>query len=102
MKIFSEQVYEIVAKVPYGRVVSYGQIAWMVGSPFAARAVGQAMSRCPDHLPWHRVVTSNGSIAKSAFSDVRKALLQAENVPFSSELRVDIAKCRWSEAPAEV
>lgn len=96
MEDFYKQVYKIVGNIPYGKVVSYGQIAWLTGRPQAARAVGQAMSRCPDNLPWHRVIKSDGSIAKSAHSELRRAILEDEGVPFSSENRVDINKCRWN------
>lgn len=97
MDSFYKQVYEIVGKIPYGKVVSYGQIGWMLGRPYSARAVGQAIGHCPNELPWHRVVLSDGSIAKSMHADLRKAMLEAEGVPFVSDNRVDIAKCRWRE-----
>lgn len=95
MDSFYNQVYEIVGKIPYGKVVSYGQIAWMLGRPRSARAVGQAMRRCPSELPWHRVVRSDGAIAQSVHADLRKAMLKAEGVPFLSEDRVDAGQCRW-------
>lgn len=95
MTPFFEQVYRIVEKIPYGRVVSYGQIAWMLGSPRAARQVGWAMRRCPDGLPWQRVVKADGEITGGAFAELRKARLEAEGVPFLPDGRVDMAKCRW-------
>ncbi|MDR0424709.1 MAG: MGMT family protein, partial [Clostridiales Family XIII bacterium] len=52
---FFDMVYEIVGTIPYGKVLSYGQIAQMLGRPRAAREVGRAMRYCPDHLPWQRV-----------------------------------------------
>ncbi|MDL2300715.1 MGMT family protein [Clostridiaceae bacterium OttesenSCG-928-D20] len=88
MNSFSERVYEIVEKIPYGKVMSYGQIAWMLGHPKSARAVGQAMSRCLDDLPWHRVVKSDGSIANSMHAEIRKALLKEEGVEFINENKV--------------
>lgn len=92
---FFQAVYEIVAQVPRGRVVSYGQIARLLGSPRAARQVGWAMRQCPDELPWHRVVMSDGSIAGGGWSDLRRALLEDEGVPFLPDGRVDMAKCHW-------
>ena len=92
---FFQAVYEIVARVPRGRVVSYGQIARLLGSPRAARQVGWAMRQCPDELPWHRVVMSDGSIAGGGWSDLRRALLEDEGVPFLPDGRVDMAKCHW-------
>ena len=92
---FFRAVYEIVAQVPRGRVVSYGQIARLLGSPRAARQAGWAMRQCPDELPWHRVVMSDGSIAGGGWSDLRRALLEDEGVPFLPDGRVDMAKCHW-------
>ena len=83
------------AQVPRGRVVSYGQIARMLGDPRGARQVGWAMRRCPDGLPWQRVVREDGSIAGGGWSELRRALLADEGVPFLPDGRVDMARCRW-------
>ena len=92
---FFDKVYEIVAMVPSGRVVSYGQIARMLGSPGAARTVGWALSVCPDDLPWQRVVRADGSIAGGGFSELRRAMLKEEGVPFLPGGRVDMEACEW-------
>ena len=94
-KPFFRQVYAIVAMVPRGRVVSYGQIARMLGNPGAARQVGWAMRVCPDELPWQRVVKADGTIAGGGFSALRRALLEDEGVPFTPDGRVDMEACRW-------
>ena len=95
MKPFFEQVYGIVEKIPYGKVVSYGQIAWMLGSPRAARQVGWAMRCCPDELPWQRVVKADGEITGGEYAELRRARLEAEGIPFLPDGRVDMEKCRW-------
>jgi methylated-DNA-protein-cysteine methyltransferase-like protein len=56
-------VYRIVARVPRGRVVTYGQVAALAGFPRLARAVGAAMRACPVGVPWHRVVNARGGIS---------------------------------------
>ena len=53
---FFDEVYRIVARIPHGKVASYGQIARLLGRPGAARQVGWAMRHCPGGLPWQRVV----------------------------------------------
>ena len=93
---FFNKVYSIVRQIPYGKVVSYGQIAWMLGQTHGARQVGWAMRRCPDELPWQRVVRADGSIAGGDYAEVRRALLEAEGVPFLPDGRVDMKKCVWS------
>lgn len=95
MSSFFEQVYKIVERIPRGCVVSYGQIARMLGAPRAARQVGWAMRHCPDDLPWQRVVMSDGAIAGGGFAETRRAILEAEKVPFLPDGRVDINSCRW-------
>ena len=94
-KTFFDRVYEIVARVPCGRVVSYGQIARMLGSPRAARTVGWALSVCPDALPWQRVVKADGTIAGGGFAELRRAMLIDEGVPFLPDGRVDMEMWEW-------
>ena len=94
-KGFFQEVYAVVAQIPRGRVVSYRQIARLLGEPRAARQVGWAMRCCPDALPWQRVVKDDGSIAGGGWSDLRRALLADEGVPFLADGRVDMARCRW-------
>lgn len=63
MKNFKEQVYAIVAKIPKGKTMSYGEVAARAGAPGAARAVGSLMARNTNpNVPCHRVVRSDGSI----------------------------------------
>lgn len=93
---FYEEVYALVSQIPYGKVVSYGQIAWMLGRPHGAREVGRAMRLCPEYLPYQRVVMADGSITGGMSADIRKALLDAEGVTFLSDGRVDMKSCRWS------
>lgn len=92
---FFQQVYTLLAQVPKGTVVSYGQIARLLGAPRMARQVGWAMRCCPDTLPWQRVVRDDGSIAGGGWSELRRALLEEEGVPFLPDGRVDMAHCRW-------
>jgi len=95
MKPFSEQVYEIVEQIPYGQVISYGEIARLLGKPRAAREVGRAMRNCPDKLPWQRVVMADGTITGGEFAKIRKALLKEEGVVFLPCGRVNMKTCRW-------
>ena len=94
---FFERVYNVVARIPSGKVVSYGQIAWMLGEPRSARKVGWAMSRCPEELPWQRVVMADGSVAGGVFASQRREMLEAEGIAFLPDGRVDMRLCRWQE-----
>lgn len=61
-KTFYTKVYEVVKKIPKGKVLTYEQVARLAGSPKAFRAVGSAMRKNPDikTIPCHRVVGSDG------------------------------------------
>ena len=83
---FFPAVYEVVRQIPCGRVMSYGQIARLLGFPRAARQVGWAMRCCPDDIPWQRVVKDSGEIAGGE---------HAECVTFLPDGRVDMPRCRW-------
>lgn len=92
---FYEQIYALVLQIPYGKVVSYGQIAWMLGRPRSAREVGRAMRCCKENLPCHRVIMADGSVSGGMFADIRKEILESEGVAFLPDGRVDIESFRW-------
>lgn len=82
---FYDTVYEVVKKIPKGKVATYGQIAAMCGSPRASRAVGYALHFNPKPviIPCHRVVNRFGHLAnKFAFGgvDAQRLLLEADGV----------------------
>jgi len=102
---FYEAVYRLVRAIPKGRVMTYGQIATILGVPRAARAVGYAMRASGDKkVPWQRVINHRGGI--SARGDVERPLLQQqllkdEGVIFNDEDRCDLKKYRWEPAHPE-
>lgn len=61
---FKDRVYAIVSQIPKGKVMTYGQIAALVGSPRAARIVGGVAHWGDPDLPWQRVVKKDGSLAE--------------------------------------
>lgn len=75
---FSEKVIEVVLTIPYGKVVTYGQIATCLGNPRASRAVGWTLSRLygEELVPWYRVVNRNGEL--SIINPFVSAKIQAE------------------------
>ncbi len=88
-KGFYQQVYEIVAQIPPGEVLTYGQIARILGNPRAARQVGWAMRKCPADLPWHRVVRADGKIVCGADTLARELLVK-EGAVFLPDGRIYI------------
>ena len=93
---FFSEVYKIVEQIPYGKVVSYGQIADMLGRFRGAREVGRAMRFCSEDLPCHRVVMADGSVSGGNFAEIRKEKLKSEGVSFLPDGRIDMRSCRWT------
>lgn len=88
---FRERVYEMVAQIPMGRVMTYGDVASYCGSPFAARQVGQIAHFGPPDLPWQRIVNRNGGLA-SAYSfggrERHKTDLEKDGVKINDDFTV--------------
>jgi O-6-methylguanine DNA methyltransferase len=96
---FQDKVYRLIRTIPEGKVATYGQIAKLVGSPGAARAVGMCMKINPDapRTPCHRIVASDGRLTGySAEGGIRKKkqMLLSEGVSFVGD-RVDLGHCLW-------
>ena len=85
------------AQIPAGRVMSYGQIAALAGSPRAARIVGGIAHYGEPSLPWQRVVKKDGSLAEGYPGGVtgHQQVLEAEGITFSSDQKLDIDKLLW-------
>ncbi|HRN70330.1 MAG TPA: MGMT family protein [Candidatus Woesebacteria bacterium] len=98
---FKEKVYELLRTVPKGKVVTYGQLAKLAGSPKASRAVGMCMRNNPDapRTPCHRVVASDGSLHGYSGGDgipTKKKMLLEEGVIFKGE-NVDLSQSQWKK-----
>jgi methylated-DNA-protein-cysteine methyltransferase related protein len=98
---FARAVYALVREVPRGTVVTYGQVAAILGHPRAARAVGTALSNLPKPLarlvPWQRVINASGRISRRGDvlrPDLQRQLLELEGVRFRGE-QVDLRRFRW-------
>jgi len=97
---WNQSVWKLVRKIPKGRVASYGQLAAMLGHPRRARQVGFALHRTPEELvlPWHRVINARGKISFSEHSEeylLQKAMLQAEEIVFEKDDRIDLDRFGW-------
>jgi methylated-DNA-protein-cysteine methyltransferase-like protein len=98
---FIRNVYGVVAQIPAGKVLRYGDVAAMCGNPKAVWAVGNAMKHNPDKsvIPCHRVVGSDGSLHGYAFGGIqnKRELLLSEGVEFSGE-KVALAQYLWERS----
>jgi len=91
------KIWQTVARIPRGKVASYGQVAQQAGLPRRARLVGQALRRVPPgfDLPWHRVVSASGTISLPGQAGRTQArLLAGEGIPLVRG-RIDMKRFRW-------
>lgn len=102
---FYDAVHELVRRIPPGQVTTYGVVAWMLGQPRGARAVGYALRALPPDtdVPWQRVINAEGRISlKSRHpeeTNTQRDLLEREGVVFDADDRVDFTRFGWGEAP---
>lgn len=100
-KDFFQKVYDVVIKIPPGRVTSYGAIAKYIGLPRSARMVGWAMNNShsqPEYIPAHRVVNRNGMLTgKHHFQGqhIMQQLLESEGVEVAEDRVVNFILCFW-------
>lgn len=100
MSKFKDRVIKVVSLVPKGQVVSYGQVALMVGVPRAAIQVGWILHEFSEkyELPWWRVVNKAGRISTTCFdhtADMQREFLVAEGVPVDKNYKLDIGRYRY-------
>ena len=111
--MIKQKVIQIVNAIPYGKVVSYGQIALMAGIPRAAQAVGQILNSLEEDIlhvspkiPWWRVINNAGriSIKGTKYHDaiMQKKLLEQEGLEISKDFTFNIEKYRWRPTPDDL
>lgn len=99
MKINKQDVYNILRKIPKGKVLTYGDIGEMLGSKYYARTVGNILHTNPDGdlYPCYKVVTRDGTLSDSyAFGGIneQKRRLEKDGITVS-DYRIDVEKYRW-------
>jgi len=102
------RIYAVIARIPSGRVATYGQVAALAGLPGHARQVGYALHALPDgsDIPWQRVINAKGEVSRRAESawtgegewyreGYQRHLLEEEGVAFDLHGRVDLRRFGW-------
>ena len=103
MTPFTKAVITWIKKIPRGKIATYGQIARLAGKPGSARAVGWILNACAEthHLPWQRVLNSQGKISlpkKSSAFLAQKRLLESEGVVIVKG-SLDLDRYLWKKEP---
>lgn len=89
------RVHAIVARIPRGKVTTYGWISKAIDGRLTPVGVGWAL-RAPGDLPWHRVVNAKGGISTDAeHHGLQRSLLEAERVKFDADGRIDLDRYGW-------
>jgi methylated-DNA-protein-cysteine methyltransferase-like protein len=99
---YRERVFKIVRMIPRGHVMTYGQIAEILGEGYTPRTVGFVMHSANDKTPWHRVINAQGGCSTRGLvlpHDKQQRMLEAEGVSFNERGRCDLQEYLW--IPAE-
>ena len=97
-KDYRERVYRIVRSIPRGRVMTYGQLAEILGDGYTPRTVGFVMHGSDDKTPWHRVINAQGACSTGRIalpSDKQQRMLASEGVEFNERGRCDLQRYLW-------
>jgi methylated-DNA-protein-cysteine methyltransferase-like protein len=98
---YRERAYELVLRIPAGRVMSYGLVARVLGAGYDARAIGNIMHATPKDdrkIPWHRVINSQGGCSTAGLTmppDLQQRLLESEGIAFNDKGRCKIEAYLW-------
>ncbi len=97
---YFDKVYEVVKKIPKGKVATYGQIAFLTGKPRGSQRVGFALhaNRNPEEIPCHRVVNRFGRVAtgyKFGGENIQRKILESEGIEFGPDGTIDLDKYLW-------
>jgi methylated-DNA-protein-cysteine methyltransferase-like protein len=100
MKVGHERIFEVVSRIPRGKVATYGQIAELAGIPGQPRRIGYALSALPKDtdIPWQRVINAQGKISFRTHSGpekLQRRLLKGEGIVFNASHRIDLARFQW-------
>lgn len=98
-----QRFYEIVSRIPPGKVATYGQVAMVAGFPGQARQVGYALNATPDDIdiPWQRVINAKGEISPRAnpiAEEIQKQILIDEGIHFDAQGRINLRTYQWNPA----
>jgi methylated-DNA-protein-cysteine methyltransferase-like protein len=97
-KTYRKRVYEIVRQIPAGKVMTYGQIALILGEGYTARTVGYVMHGADEGVPWQRVINSRGACSTGKMTmpiNLQQSILESEGVVFSDTGKCDLGVYRW-------
>ncbi len=104
---YRDRVYVLVRQIPVGKVMTYGQLAIILGEGYTARTIGYVMHGAGDDVLWQRVINSQGKCSTGRLTiplNLQQELLEAEGVVFNDKGKCDLSVFQWfpdGHEPAE-
>ena len=95
---YRARVFDMVRQIPRGRVMTYGQIAILLGEGYTARTVGYVMHDSEKGVPWQRVINSQGKCSTGQLlvpGNSQQMLLEQEGVIFNDKGKCNLEEYRW-------
>jgi methylated-DNA-protein-cysteine methyltransferase related protein len=97
---YREKVYDLVRQIPKGRVMTYGQIAEILGEGYTARTVGYVMHGADsENVPWQRVINAQGKCSTGKMTlpvNLQQSILESEGIKFNASGKCDLSAVLWS------
>jgi len=98
-RTYKDRVYDLVRQIPRGKVMTYGQIAIVLGEGYTPRTVGYVMNGADtERVPWQRVINSQGRCSTGKMTipvNLQQELLEIEGVKFSENGKCDLLETQW-------
>lgn len=103
---YRDRIHSLIARIPEGRVATFGMLAALAGNPAAARRAARAVANAPHALPCHRVIKSGGELVPGYVfgHGEQRAALTAEGVLFTADGKVRLREFIWKpeEKPEQI
>ena len=98
-KSYRDRVYHLVKQIPRGKVMTYGQIAAILGEGYTPRTVGYVMHAAEtENVPWQRVINSQGACSTGKMTmpvNLQQSILESEDVFFNDKGKCDLTVYLW-------
>jgi methylated-DNA-protein-cysteine methyltransferase-like protein len=101
---YRERVFKLVQRIPPGRVMTYGQVAAILGEGYTPRTVGFVMHSSEGDLPWHRVINAQGACSTGGLllpSNKQQLMLEREGIDFDERGRCKLENYLWNPKAKE-
>jgi methylated-DNA-protein-cysteine methyltransferase-like protein len=95
---YRKRVYDLVRRIPKGKVMTYGSVAIVLGDGYTPRTVGYVMHGSVDGVPWQRVINSQGKCSTGRLTmpvNLQQEMLEKEGVEFNRSGKCDLNVYQW-------